>query len=778
MTPEIDLLNVTSSKDVKTNTNIKEEKQAPSLFDSLLKDAKSSVVEEKPAEVKNEKSIKKNDSKSKSSDESESKIKESQDSDTSESSNSKKVSSKEEESPKDAKEKREQYEPSSKKESSSSNSNGSLLDRLVLEAKTTVKKDTKIETKVSDSNTENSKDIKKVSNSKVEDKNIETKDKSKELTKTPIEKSENIDKKLANSIDNKKHSENLELVKETKKTDTQESKTLDTKNIKEEKLSSLKSSNENIEKADLNKEKTISLKTDEMKEKNSENKITDLDTNDKKIEKKELKNLEVEDKDLKNLDDEKTQKTSLENKKESQTDIKNSELNTKDINVDTKVEVKTNSDEIKIESKEQKVQTNLVENTKKDEIKSKENSILDKEVNTKKIETLNIEDNKLEKNEENIKSSENKLSSTSTDTIKNSSSTVAINSETKNEKVASQLASIQKTESVDTDIPKVNLSKEEIINAPKQKEEKSLMDRLVDESKKTINDDKLEKSSLTDKSTTTSSSKDILTSIYLSSQKSTMDNQSIKTKAEAMNLAKDANSIKDVEKSGNMLDLNVEKLDVKVEESLKSEVKENIDKKSFLDRVAFNNNIRRDEINHNINKINQVTLQNETPVKEESQTTVNLNVNPSLAHNIQTRIIGAQQQMSSMMSDVARQMYENYKPPVTAFRINLNPSQLGTIAILMKNDKDNGITISLNISNNATLDSFVENQNSLRNSLSKTFDEGTTFNLDFGSQNENSSSSSEQKDNNSSSSENRGNTQAILESRDSESEKDRNIDYM
>ncbi len=30
-----------------------------------------------------------------------------------------------------------------------------------------------------------------------------------------------------------------------------------------------------------------------------------------------------------------------------------------------------------------------------------------------------------------------------------------------------------------------------------------------------------------------------------------------------------------------------------------------------------------------------------------------------------------------MMSDVARQMYENYKPPVTVFRINLNPGDFG-----------------------------------------------------------------------------------------------------
>jgi flagellar hook-length control protein FliK len=87
-------------------------------------------------------------------------------------------------------------------------------------------------------------------------------------------------------------------------------------------------------------------------------------------------------------------------------------------------------------------------------------------------------------------------------------------------------------------------------------------------------------------------------------------------------------------------------------------------------------------------------------------------------------------------------MYENYKPPVTAFRINLNPTELGSIAILMKSDKNSGLSISLNASNSITLDTLVENQNVLKNSLSKTFNENTKFNLDFNSSHENNSNQS------------------------------------
>ena len=105
----------------------------------------------------------------------------------------------------------------------------------------------------------------------------------------------------------------------------------------------------------------------------------------------------------------------------------------------------------------------------------------------------------------------------------------------------------------------------------------------------------------------------------------------------------------------------------------------------------------------------------------------------SLSFDIQSKIIGARQQMTHMMSDIARQMYENYRPPITVFRINLNPGNLGAIAVLMKNERNSEMSITMSVSNNATLDALVENQNQLRNSLQKTFDENTKFNFNFNS---------------------------------------------
>jgi hypothetical protein len=84
------------------------------------------------------------------------------------------------------------------------------------------------------------------------------------------------------------------------------------------------------------------------------------------------------------------------------------------------------------------------------------------------------------------------------------------------------------------------------------------------------------------------------------------------------------------------------------------------------------------------------------------------------------------------MSDMARQMYLNYKPPITAFRINLNPANLGTIAILIKNNKsENSLSVSMNITKNDTFDVLNENRNQLQNNISRAFASEGEVSLDL-----------------------------------------------
>nr|MBP7226284.1 hypothetical protein [Aliarcobacter sp.] len=100
--------------------------------------------------------------------------------------------------------------------------------------------------------------------------------------------------------------------------------------------------------------------------------------------------------------------------------------------------------------------------------------------------------------------------------------------------------------------------------------------------------------------------------------------------------------------------------------------------------------------------------------------------------------------------------------------------------ILMKSDRNNALTISMSASNNGTLEALVENQNILRSSLNKTFDENTKFNFDFSSSNQDKSQSKEQNNQqNQSRFEERLNTQAELELKEENRNKEEiSIDYM
>ena len=202
-------------------------------------------------------------------------------------------------------------------------------------------------------------------------------------------------------------------------------------------------------------------------------------------------------------------------------------------------------------------------------------------------------------------------------------------------------------------------------------------------------------------------------------------------------------------------------------------------RRSLIDNLVLEKNIKSDDIKSLITKsidASSALLENSLTLADDAIVTVN----SPLSYNIQSKIIGAKQQMSTMMSDIAKQMYENYKPPVTVFKINLNPLELGSIAILMKTDKNNALSISMNVSNNTTLDALVENQNILRNSLNKTFDENTKVNLDFSSSNQNNNQSNNQNNQgNQNRFERQMDTQSILqlkeENRDIE---EKIIDYM
>ena len=167
-------------------------------------------------------------------------------------------------------------------------------------------------------------------------------------------------------------------------------------------------------------------------------------------------------------------------------------------------------------------------------------------------------------------------------------------------------------------------------------------------------------------------------------------------KSDAVKSLKEATSLKSIKEKADTLDLGLDKLDVSLEES-ESEPETTIRRASnsstIISRLVLNNNVKlqapEEEPTSSTNIISSsISAVTSNSLSQEEQELVNLSVNPTLASSIQSKIIGARQQMTSMMSDIARAMYENYKPPVTAFRINLTPAALGSIAILMRNSRE------------------------------------------------------------------------------------------
>lgn len=322
-------------------------------------------------------------------------------------------------------------------------------------------------------------------------------------------------------------------------------------------------------------------------------------------------------------------------------------------------------------------------------------------------------------------------------------------------------------------------------NNTKVDQKLSLMDQLIQSNSKKDITRKIEEVTTSNPQNveqTNQNSKEISSNIFLADQKNSLNNQLLFNKNEAINILKNASSVEDIEKSANILDLDANNLEVEQNISNESLNDLSVDEKESLDRKNILNSILNEKDVRSVDVRNLITNSIEAS-KALLEDTINilddklLDIQPNLVNSIQSRIVGAKQQMASMMSDVARQMYENYKPPVTVFRMNLNPGDLGTISVLMKQDKSSGLTINMSVSNIATLELLMENQNMLRNSLAKTFNDNANFNLDFskgeGGQSQGDSSSNQnQRDKRDS------NTQEILRIKKENKDYEEKNDYM
>ncbi|OCL89532.1 flagellar hook-length control protein FliK [Arcobacter porcinus] len=415
---------------------------------------------------------------------------------------------------------------------------------------------------------------------------------------------------------------------------------------------------------------------------NSSDKIVENIKSDESIETV----IKIEDKDTQNKDLNKLIKENIENSNNK--NLNNIKIENIDSNLE-KIEILDNKNQL----------INDIENSEKIKVDKKtiDNSNLDKEIS--------LMDRLIQKNSNN---SEN-----------------IINKELVQEEIVPNKTDITSSKQ-DTNLLN-NFQKTDSNSEPKKQ---SLMDSLISQSLN--NREELE---VIEENHIDENSSKIKTNSFLNEQETRVNKQLLFNKNEAMSILENAKSIEDIKHSATILDLEANEMNISKEiekNSLKSLIveKENLDKKAILDTLLNEKNIRSMDVRNLItNSIEASKALIDGSLNFKDDTTIDFTHN--ITNQFATKIVAAKQQVNSMMSDIARQMYENYKPPVTAFRMNINPENLGTISVLMKSDRSSGLTISLSVSSLATLELLMENQNILRNSLAKTFNDSSSFNLDF-----------------------------------------------
>ena len=228
--------------------------------------------------------------------------------------------------------------------------------------------------------------------------------------------------------------------------------------------------------------------------------------------------------------------------------------------------------------------------------------------------------------------------------------------------------------------------------------------------------------------TGTAANESVLNLIYESVKKTSSNIASLMSQKEAKDIFEAEPTLKNIKKSANILDLDlqtIEKIETKVEENHKAPLKNELNR---MDSINFTKAMFvTKEVMQDLN-----LTKDEVKVVQENliQNIVTVKIQDNLLNSFESKIIGAKQHMNSLMSEVARTVYENYKPPISAFRIALNPANLGQIAIVLKNNSSS-LDIAMSLTNQNTLDVFSENQTALRQQISKAFGENSNINLNF-----------------------------------------------
>jgi hypothetical protein len=269
-------------------------------------------------------------------------------------------------------------------------------------------------------------------------------------------------------------------------------------------------------------------------------------------------------------------------------------------------------------------------------------------------------------------------------------------------------------------IQSIDQSTEQSVNNTKENTGESMFDKLL--SNTTDNTSKIQEDQnqhiqiLTIKQQSSESITDLNTTTQLDKLKY------LKNIKDQINQSGDLDSLKDVSKK---LNLDLKKVakntqNISNEKTIQSDF-QSIIKSSPEDKMILQSKLGSKII---------ISKDEDHTIKQNLQSQVDINTLTSL----KDKIFDSKAKTQSFMSNIAKQMVENYKPPMTALKISLHPKELGSIDVVIRGNK-NSLNISFQ-SNPVTMDILTQNQSDLRASLTKEFAQNQAFNFNFSQQNQ------------------------------------------
>jgi hypothetical protein len=358
------------------------------------------------------------------------------------------------------------------------------------------------------------------------------------------------------------------------------------------------------------------------------------------------------------------------------------------------------------------------------------------------------------------------------DSMLGSSNSLATSSMNSNSMEKSTLASSTMFDSSSDSKVNLNSSSVDDINTPALDSTSSMFDSIISDSSVNLNssassmlDPIVSHKNALEGNSKDFSSLDLKSKQILVEQARDVELGSVKVVGESTNILNSATSSKDIYKAADLLNLNMRSLDSSYEDEKGYLVKES-DKSnlsSFSKELESKGSKISTLLNQDSTKVSNVSLdainiKDDTKVKDNSFSidngVVKLKVSKVKASSdftelihfakdgvveLKEKIVDSKQRVEQFMSDLAKNLAKDYKPPYTTLKISLAPEDLGNIDVVIRGSKSKASIFFQ--SSQVAHDLLSANQNELRTALLRQFGGEQMFTLNFSSSSSNEQNS-------------------------------------